>query len=357
MTKHIRIVFASLTLLVGVGAIASVAGARGPDGDAKHLKGTFWVANRGANTIRAFDAATGDVVTTIAMAPASQPGDLTFAHGKLYVSEEFGTPPAVAIVDAATGEVLKRILTGPRPHHMHVTRDGDLVSYGVFGTNRIGIIDTRTDTLVGEWQASANPAARSHAGVFSPDGDIVYVAQDVGNELTALNPRTGAMLWSMAVPAAHELILTRDGETAYVTCRALSELRVIDLAHQVVKATIPLGPLPDTLQLSRNEKQLTVGLRGTPAQLAVVDTRTLTFRTVTIGGAATIAGHQWTSPNGRVTFAAFEGPGAGVAIVEHRAGDAVVRTLDYPGRPHGLIFVPAHAHDPDGDDEDDDGDD
>jgi len=285
------------------------------------------------------------------MAPASQPGDLVFARGKLYVSEEFGTPPAVAIVDASTGEVLKRIPTGPRPHHMHVTRDGDLVSYGVFGTNRIGIIDTRTDTLLGEWQASVNPAARSHAGVFSPDGDVVYVAQDVGNELTALDPRTGTMLWSMAVPAAHELILTRDGKTAYVTCRAVSELRVIDLEHQVIEATIPLGPLPDTLQLSKNEKQLTVGLRGTPAQLAIVDTRTLTFRTATIAGPATIAGHQWTSPNGHLTFAAFEGPGAGIAVVDHRQGDAVVRTLDYPGRPHGLILVRSHEND---DDEDDD---
>jgi hypothetical protein len=232
---------------------------------------------------------------------------------------------------------------------MHVSRDGDLVSYGVFGTNRIGIIDTRTDTLLGEWQASANPAARSHAGVFSPDGDTVYVANDVGNELAALDPRTGAVLWTMAVPAAHELILTRDGKTAYVTCRAVSQLRVIDLEHQVVTATVALGPLPDTLQLSKNERLLTVGLRGTPAQLALVDTRTLAFQTVTIAGAGTIAGHQWTSPDGRVTYAAFEGPGAGVAIVDHRSGNTVARTLDYAGRPHGLIFVRGH------DDEDDDG--
>jgi len=365
MIKHIRVFVASLTLLVAIGAVASVAVAGDSDGPGKRVKGTFWVANRGTNTIRAFDAASGDVLTTIPMAPNSQPGDLTYARGKLYVSEEFGTPPAVAIVDATTGVVLKRILTGPRPHHMHVTRDGDLVSYGVFGTNRIGIIDTRTDTLLGEWQASVNPAARSHAGVFSPDGDTVYVANDVGNELAALDPRTGTVRWTMAVPAAHELILSRDGETAYVTCRAVSELRVIDLEHQTVEATIPLGPLPDTLQLSRNGKQLTVGLRGTPAQLAIVDTRTLTFQTVTIAhGAGTIAGHQWTSRDGSVTYAAYEGqsafpgePTSGVAIIDHRQGNDVVRRLEYLGRPHGLIFVRAHENDDaddDGDDRDDD---
>jgi hypothetical protein len=167
------------------------------------------------------------------------------------------------------------------------------------------------------------------------------------NELSALNPRTGALRWTMTVPAIHELVVTRDGETAYASCRAVSELRVIDLERQMITATIALGPLPDTLQLSKNEKQLTVGLRGTPAQIAVVDTRTLTSETVTIGGAGTIAGHQWTSPNGRYTFAAFEGPGAGVAVVDHRRGNAIVQTLDYPGRPHGLIFVRSHEDDED----------
>jgi hypothetical protein len=70
---------------------------------------TIWVANRGAHTIRGFDAATGEVVRTIAMAPNSQPGDLAYAKGKLYVSEEFGAPPAIAIVDVESGAVLSRI--------------------------------------------------------------------------------------------------------------------------------------------------------------------------------------------------------------------------------------------------------
>ena len=73
-------------------------------------------------------------------------------------------------------------------------------------------------------------------------------------------------------------------------------------------------PAPDSLQLSANEKVLTVGLRGTPAQVAIVDTETFDYDLVTVGGTGTIAGHQWTSPNGRFTFAAFEGPAAGVAV-------------------------------------------
>ena len=106
-----------------------------------------------------------------------------------------------------------------------------------------------------------------------------------------------------------------------------------------ITATIPLGPTPDTLQLSANEKLLTVGLRGTPAQVAIIDTETFAMDIVTIGGPGTIAGHQWTSPNGHFTFAAFEGPGAGVAVIDHEQGNAIVQTLDYPGRPHGVDFA------------------
>jgi DNA-binding beta-propeller fold protein YncE len=337
MSRQRPRILAFLAVLVGLAVVVSAALAGKPD--RRELNGTIWVANRGADTIRGFDAATGDVVATVPMRTGSQPGDLAFAKGKLYVAEEFGSPPAIAIVDADSGVVLDRIFTGPRPHHVHASVGGRLIAFGVFGTNKVGIIDTRTDKLVGEWPASTNSAARSHAGVFSPDGRTVYVANDIVNELAAVDPLSGKLLWTMMVPNAHELIVRHNGKTAYVSGRAGSALHVVDLKRQEIVRTIALGPLPDSLRLSANEKLLTVGLRGTPAQIAIVDTDTFDFDIVTIGGAGTIAGHQWTSRNGQNTFAAFEGPGAGVAVINHRRGNAVVQTLDYPGRPHGVDFA------------------
>jgi DNA-binding beta-propeller fold protein YncE len=329
-----------LSLAAGLACLAAFVSAPLADNpDRREVNGTIWAANRGANTIRGFDAATGDLVRTVDMRPLSQPGDVAYAKGKLYVAEEFGSPPAIAVVDPESGAVLTRIFTGPRPHHVHASVGGNLIAYGVFGTNRVGIIDTRTDTLVGEWAASLNPVARSHAGVFSPDGRTVYVANDVVDELAAVDPLTGDLLWTMTVPGAHELAVRHDGTTAYVSSRALSLLRVVDLTRREIVRTVPLGPLPDTLQLSANENLLTVGLRGTPAQVAMVDTRTLDYDVVTIGGPGTIAGHQWTSPNGHFTFAAFEGPGAGIAVIDHTNHDQVEETLDYPGRPHGVDFA------------------
>jgi DNA-binding beta-propeller fold protein YncE len=334
-----------LALLLSCGFVAFAAVVSGAVADAPqsltNQNGTIWVANRGANTIRAFDATTGDALATVEMASGSQPGDLAYAKGKVYVAEEFASPPAIAIVDADTRVVTKRISmpAGSRPHHVHASVGGNLVAFGLYGTDMVAVIDTRDDTLLGPWDSNPlTTTGRVHAGVFSQDGNALYVASDSTGEIIALDPRTGDVLWRMSVPGAHELAVTHDGKTAYVSRRTQNKVSLIDLEERTVVTDLPLA-VPDTLQLAANEKLLTVGLRATPAQVAVIDADTLAVHLVTIGGTGTIAGHQWTSMSGQYTFAAFEGPGAGVAVLDHRAGDAIVATLPYEGRPHGVDFA------------------
>jgi outer membrane protein assembly factor BamB len=346
MHRQHRTLIAFFVGILGIAVAASVAGGERP-GRLANVHGTIWVANRLASesTIRGFDATTGDVVATVNMAANSQPGDLAYAKGKLYVAEEFGTPPALAIVDVRTGVVLKRIPMAPgsRPHHVHASVGGNLVAFGLYGTDMVAVVNTDSDTLLGPWDTNPDTTdGRAHAGVFSKDGNTLYVASDTTGEIIALDPRTGELLWRMPVPGAHELVVTHDGKTAWVSRRTLGKVSLIDLETQTILGDIALS-VPDTLQLSANEKLLTVGLR-TPgaaalAQVAVVNTSTMEVDIVTIGGPGTIAGHQWTSPNGQYTFAAFEGPGAGVAVIDHTAGNAVITTLPYVGRPHGVDFA------------------
>ena len=334
--RHLAHPFAAI--LIGVIVIGGLALAT----EQRSVNGTIWVANRGAHTIRGFDADTGAVVQTVAMSPNSQPGDLAYGKGKLYVAEEFGTPPAIAVVDAESGVVVTRIFlpAGSRPHHMHASSGGRLIAAGLYGTDMVAVVDTHDDTLLGPWDS--NPLttnARVHAGVFSQDGNTLYLASDATNEVIAMDPRTGAILWRMPVPGAHELAVTHDGKTAYVSRRTVNRLAVINLEDQTFQDVLALG-LPDSLRLSANEKLLTVGLRTMPAQMAVVDTRTFEYQIVNLsapGETTTIAGHQWTSPSGRYTFAAFEGGGnPGVAVIDHSAGNEVVQRLSYAGRPHGV---------------------
>lgn len=341
MSNKRRLAGAFLAGLIGVVGSLGMAG----DEPKRSVNGTIWAANRGAHTIRGFDAATGAVVHTVAMAPNSQPGDLAYAKGKLYVAEEFGTPPAIAIVDAETGTIVNRIVlaAGARPHHVHASASGNLVAFGLYGTDTVAVVDTRDDTLIGLWDS--NPLTtngRVHAGVFSTDGNTLYLASDATSEVIAIDPRAGHVFWRMTVPGAHELAVTHDGKTAYVSRRTANRLAVIDLENQTFEDVLTIG-LPDTLRLSANEKLLTVGLRTSPAQLAIVDTETFTYDLVNLsapGETTTIGGHQWTSPSGRYTFAAFEGGSSpGVAVIDHRAGNEVVQRLPYLGRPHGVTHA------------------
>ena len=337
MKRHVR-TFVALAFVVAK-ATTSVALAVPPEH--RDVNGTIWVANRGNDTIRGFDAASGNVVATVSMAPGSQPGDLAFAKGKLYVAEEMGAAPAIAIVDAETRDVVGRIPmpVGSRPHHVHASSGGDLVSVGLYGTDMIAVVDARTDTLLGTWDTDpATTSNRAHAGVFSTNGQTLYVASDSTGKLIALDPRTGEIFWTANVPNAHELAVTHDGKTAYVSGRVASTLRIVDLERHEVVGNVSLGvnTMPDTLQLSANEKLLTVGLRSTPAQIAMLDTATLDYELVTIGGVGSVAGHQWTSPSGRFTYAAHEGADAGVAVIDHDQNNDIVQQLPYPGRPHGI---------------------
>jgi DNA-binding beta-propeller fold protein YncE len=303
---------------------------------------TVWVGNRGFPAVAAFDAVTGAHLLTVALeAPAS---DVAVGiDDKVYVGEE--SADQIAVIDGASGAILKRIKTASHPHHLEASHNRRWVTYGAFGTNVVGVIDIRTDRTV-EWPASKDPAARTHASVITKNGRVVYTANDVTDEVTAIDVRSGELLYSIPVEHAHELVLTGDQHTLYVSGRGADLLYVLDLRKRLVAAELTVGPAPDTLELVDHGRILTVGLRGNPAQLAVVSTDPLqVIEILTIAGPGTLAGHQWTSPNGRWTYAAFEGPGAGLAIIDHQSHQ--IDTIPYPGggRPHGLDVARAGAAD------------
>jgi hypothetical protein len=85
-------------------------------------------------------------------------------------------------------------------------------------------------------------------------------------------------------------------------------------------------------------------MRGTPARLAFVDTRSLTVATVDLAGAGSFGDLAAMSRNGRLVYATFDrgatGVG-GVAVVDIRRR-TVIDTWDYPdvGRVHGVAFSP-----------------
>ena len=254
MTRHHRRLAASQAGLVGLLVTGSLVLAGGSDHH-RSVNGTIWVANRGDGSIRAFEADSGAVVRTVAMNPGSQPGDLAAAKGKIYVAEEQGPFPAIAILDVDTGAISRIFMpAGSRPHHVHASVGGNLVAVGLYGTDLVAVVDTRDDTLLGPWDS--NPLTtngRVHAAVFSKDGRTLYLANEGANEVVSMDPRTGEIFWRMTVPAIHELAVTSDGKTAYASLRTVNRLVKIDLENETFIDLLTIGA-PDTLELSANEK-------------------------------------------------------------------------------------------------------
>jgi hypothetical protein len=151
-----------------------------------------------------------------------------------------------------------------------------------------------------------------------------------------------------------------DRKTAYVSIRNDNVIRVYNVSGSlpVLRGEAEAKFMPDTLSLTNDKRWLIVGLRGTPARMAFIDTRTLATNYVDLPGFTT--GHQWLSRNGRFTFMALEGSagpprqGGRIAIIDNRT-QSFVTTYDYPNgqlRPHGVFFDPQQADDDEEEDDD-----
>lgn len=303
------------------------------------LRGTLWVTNQEIDSVAKIDAATGKVLGIVSVGKRPIGLAAPKGTGKVYVSDE--TDNMVSVINKATLNVTTRIAVGPKPHHVHRSSDGRRVYVALFGTNKMAVIDTATDALVGEY-ATGPDAARAHAAWANGHGKTVWVTNSSVNRIAEIDALTGKILRTIEVGKnPSEVLVPRDGKRAYVSVRGANALQVVDLSKNAVIAEASVGTEPDTLSLSPDGRTMFIGLRGKPATAAVVDTASLTVRTVSLPGTTT--GHNALSSDGRFAFIAIEGPPEpGVAVVDLQKL-SIAAFYRYPGggKPHGVIFEPA----------------
>jgi len=330
----------SAVLAALLGAVADSHQTRVPDG-------TLWVTERtpANSTVAAIDAATGEPrgITAVGAAPIG----ITAPRGldKVYSADE--NAHQLSVIDKESVTVLTTIPMGPgsRPHHLMASVNGRYIYVAEYGTNTVGVVDTQLDLNIVDLTASFNPAGKTHAVWIAPNGiDLFAVNQGFPTAgpgtLSKLNTKTGEIVWEAAVGNQPSEVLV-DRTTAYVSIRNEHAIRVYDVSGD---APLFLGeaeaePLPDTLSLTNDKRTVIVGLRGTPARMAFIDTATLTTTYLLLPGATT--GHQWLSSNSRFTFIALESPGR-IAVVDNRTR-TLVTTYAYPNgmpRLHGVFYEP-----------------
>jgi DNA-binding beta-propeller fold protein YncE len=341
-------------VLLGLLVAASATGiSRAAPADEEHgwqsRKGTVWVVNRDKGTLTVFCATDGArVAGPLSVGRGAHDVCLSERAGKAFVTAE--TDNMVTAVDLET-LATESIPVAPGPHHCEPSHDGRTL-YVTLASHTVGGTATPTYATIdmmdysGPVQyvtTSTDPTARAHGPNPSPDGRTVYVAHDVGNQVTRVDTETGAVTFLASIPRAEESITSRSGRLLWVSSRGSDSVRRIDLETNEM-IPIPVGHEPESVMLTPSERTLVTSLRGTPAALSFVNTATITrpAELVPIAGAGTFGDLAVMSQDGRFVYATFDAgtPGTGgVAVVDVRRRK-VVDTWLYPesGRPHGIWY-------------------
>jgi DNA-binding beta-propeller fold protein YncE len=309
-------------------------------------EGSVWVVNRDLGELTVFDAETGRVITKLPVGAGAHDICISEQARKAYIAAE--TINAVTTVDTKT-LAMETIAVGPLPHHVEPSPNGRTVYVSLashtpaVGAPQYAAIDTH-DNSVSYTASSANPAARSHGPRPSLDGKTLYVAHDTGDEVTAVDVKTGAIAFNVApILRAEEIAAGRFGDLVWASSRGDGTVKRIDLETNTVTGSVAIGVQPESVMLTPSERTLVASLRGSPATLAFVDTVNLTLRgTLPIAGTGTFGDLAVISKDGRFVYATFDAGVAGtggVAVVDVRERK-VVATWAYPGtgRPHGIWF-------------------
>jgi DNA-binding beta-propeller fold protein YncE len=334
-------------MLIGAVLVAamSLALAHGDD----CLEGTVWVVNRDRGELAVFDAGTGDVVATLPVGRGAHDIAISEHARKAYITAE--TDNAVTAVDTRTLATTSIPVT-PLPHHIETSHDGRTVYVSLAshtpaqGTPAVAVINTRNNKVTYK-ATSANQAARSHGLFVSPDDDTLYVAHDVGDEVTGVEAEGVGIDFSVGpIVRAEEAVATRFGKRLWVSSRGDGTVKRIDLDTHTITGSVKVGEVvvqPESVLLTPFGRTLVVSMRGTPASLAFVDTVNLALiGTVQIGGPETFGDLAVMTDDGRYVYATFDatltGTG-GVAVVDVRRRK-VIDTWAYPGtgRPHGIAY-------------------
>jgi Uncharacterized conserved protein len=304
------------------------------------VQATVWVANRDADNVTVFDAATGAVVRTLNSGRGAHDIAISDLAEKAYVTNELEA--TVSVVSTTTLQVLRR-LTMPRPHHAKVSPDGRRIYVGLFDNNLIAVIDTATDAVY-ITPSSLNPNVKAHAPRASQSGRLIFVPHEVGDEVTALDASNGQLLGSVNIGSMPtEVLPAADGRRLFVAMRGEGRVKVIDLSTIQVTGSVDVGTQPEAMMLANDQQTLITSLRGSPAMLAFVDASRLTLLgRAPLAGAGTFGDLAVLSPNGRFVYATWDAGATGtggITVIDVQTGQRAGGWA-YPGvgRPHGIAY-------------------
>src|SRR5450759_4350145 len=187
----------------------------------------LYVILNGNNKVIKQDFITGDIIWTVD--PGVAPYGITMASGKLYVTNWAGRNPeaddkdvagvpwgfarvdnktaggatregSVAIIDMATGKIIKELVVGLHPNDIISDKSGKFVYVTNSNSDNVTVINTSKDNISETISVRLQPEINPFFGdspnglCLSPDGKILYVAKGMDNALAVIKLGKNATL-------------------------------------------------------------------------------------------------------------------------------------------------------------------
>jgi YVTN family beta-propeller protein len=231
-------------------------------------------------------------------AGSAAPAAVDASHYRVYATNEISGD--LSVIDEPAHRVLALIKLGTRPRGVRVSPDGRLVYVALSGSpiagpgvdesklppadrsaDGIGVVDAVQLRLLRVLRGVTDPEQIA----LSPDGTLLYLASQDGNEVLALRCATGAIAWRHPVPFEPEGVgLSPDGKVLYVTAESANMLTVLDAKSARPLAKIEVGMRPRGVAFAADGSRAYVSGES-DASLAVIDAHThRLLRTVHVPG-------------------------------------------------------------------------
>jgi len=244
---------------------------------------------------------------------------------------------AVAVVDAETAEELARIRVGESPTYVKVSPNGQWAAVANSASNTVSVIRTADLTVVRTLDTGRVPKGVN----WTPDSGQLWVVNEgeVPGTVRVFSVPGFRPLGDVVVQAApHNVVLTQDGTTAYVTNTGSGTVSVVDVGGLAVRDTILVGGAVHNLTLEPGDARLFV-TRTDRQQVAVVRTA----NGVVADSIPVVVGHHVPAVDGagHLVVGGFGGGAASVvALGERGRGWTPLGTVALAAGAHGVAFGP-----------------
>jgi YVTN family beta-propeller protein len=169
---------------------------------------------------------------------------------KLYVTSSAGDD--IHVIDLNTLKSIGRIATGQHPHGAAVSGDGRRFFTTVESDRTLRVIDTASDKTIQTIKLSGLP----NQCAVTPDGRYAGVPIRDSDRVDLVSLSEGRILKSLSVKAPHNCYNANRNDHLFVTSMGGHTVNLIDLARLEYLAEIPVGGVPRSLAVTRDEKTL-----------------------------------------------------------------------------------------------------